>query len=517
MLKYAVALALSASLVLACSSSTGAGAILPAAELKDDGGTSTVDPLACDVAPCHVEGEMRCNGDTVQTCIFTPGGCGSLVASTVCSATGSVCRSGACVVPSAQQTQWLSNLKETITLLERELGNAPALAVDTDALYTRVSSHLLGSPDEPRSFATALRQISLAYPNGHLLVGAEGLCGTEANPYGEHSRIGACTQPYQDHAVVSYVGSDNPLGLVPGDEIVGIGGATGAAMIRASLEQPLCHNGSASVSNSRYQAATSLFATIAVGDTVDIKHLTGAVETKTLSRRAAAPIACRDPFGRPSNFVAQASSRPDGVAVIRVPSLYKEGVPQQQVFEATRQEILRAFQSVHSAHTIIWDLRANSGGASHAGMEIVSGMRSRAPGTVIAAYDVRKPGTAQYSGHYDFAMPDAGELVYTGKVAMLIDGLSISAADYTALAAKRFGVPLVGAPASGSYGGGVPIKFVGTAPRVLLAVDPYRGLAIDGTGLEGKSVEPDFAVELSPTDLARGIDSVLEASIAHAR
>ena len=525
-------IAVSALAAVACTSTSLSPAQPAETIVALDGGTrdgslgegrapdSRADPLRCDFAECHIADETKCDGDQVRVCTFTEAGCGAWANGELCSDKGNVCRSAnsvsACASPSAQQTQWLSNIKDTIALLERELAIAPQLKTDTDALYKKVERQLLKSPDALRSFSTAIRTVSLAYPDGHLFLGPENSCGTSANPYGSTSVVGACAQPYGAHAIVTHVTSTNPLGLTPGDQIVGINGKRNADMMRVALEQPLCASSSASLSNARYIAATSLFAFVQMGTKVEIQHLNGSVETKTILELSPI-ISCQDTYGRIGNFAARGGLRPDGVGVIRLVSLYKQAATFEEADALLHDEIDAAFAIVKNAPTLIWDLRANAGGSSLVGLEIVAGMNSVTAGTSVAAYDYRTPGTSTYESPYVYKIPSSVRYRYTGKVAVLIDGLTTSAGDYTALAAKRFGIPLVGAPTSASYGGGVSNVLVGRDPSVIAGVNQYRGLTVLGEAMEGKSVFPDVALDLSPTDLAAGRDTVMEAAIASAR
>jgi C-terminal processing protease CtpA/Prc len=58
---------------------------------------------------------------------------------------------------------------------------------------------------------------------------------------------------------------------------------------------------------------------------------------------------------------------------------------------------------------------------------------------------------------------------------------------------------------------------VGNRFKVSLRTDPYRGLDLSGAAIEGRGTVPDVSVELEPADLARGVDTVMEAAAARLR
>lgn len=475
--------------------------------------TQTILP-GCPPANDCVVGSMRCVADVAEACVQAdPVGSGSLCnrwAATACGGETPVCRGGVCASISARQRVWSQSLREVIDNIDLGLGTAPDLQVDAQALHASLESDLFHQPESTFAYFGVLRKALLAYPNGHLSLYAEGACGRAAQPTVSTSSIGACTQPYQDHAVVSFVGNDNPLGLVPGDEILSIDGKQGAEMLRASLEQPLCGNSAASESNRRYAAGTSVFATAHVGTVFTVKHAAGAIEQKTVGKLATKALGCRDPFGRPTAATAAASMRSDGVGIVRLNNFYSAESDYEVAQESVRKAIDAALLAVKDAHTVIFDMRANEGGSSIVGLELVAGLAPASRGKPVAGYALRKAGTTTYSPTQIYEVPNSNRFAYAGRVAMLIDGLSISAADYTALAAKQAGIPLIGKPSSGSYGGGVQPVYVGEDPRIGVSVDPFRGVDLQGRGTEGNSTIPDVDAELTPSDAAKGIDTALE-------
>lgn len=418
---------------------------------------------------------------------------------------------------SPQQIAWAGTLRATIDTIDVNTGIAPSANVDPNELYARLEQELFSAPETPAALIDVLRKATLAYPSGHLSVTTnDGSCWAGGDvATASTSRVAACTQPYGDHAVVTYADTSSPLRA--GDEILSVDGRRGDAMMTASLEQPMCTVGSASASNRRYVAATSLFALAKPGMQIEVKHEDGTIETKLVTTMSE-PWWCRAVGD--TEVVARASMRGD-VGVIRVGKFalpLLEGETWEQMNDRVRAELVAAFTQVKHARAIVWDLRANSGGSTKLGLEIVAGFPGAREGAVVGSYRFRNPGTNTFGERSTYRLPARGVYAYEGKVAMIIDGFSMSAADYTARAAKlATDAILVGAPAAGAYGGGDQNVTVGELPSVAVQYDPWRGEDEDGSALEGKATEPTISVEFEPHDLAQNRDTVLHRAIEAVR
>ncbi|MBX3229188.1 MAG: hypothetical protein KIT84_18800 [Labilithrix sp.] len=417
--------------------------------------------------------------------------------------------------PSPQQIAWAQSLRATIDAIDVNTAVAPSARVDRTALYARLEQELFAAPEAPAAFIGALRKATLAYPSGHLGFWTnDNACWSGGDvALASTTKLAACTQPYGDHAVVSVAGPGSILKA--GDEVLAVDGRRGEEMLTASLEQPMCTSASASPSNRRYTAATSLFALAKPGMQIEVKHVDGTIETKTVTA-VTQPLECRDAFGRDTRFVAKSWMQGD-VGVVRVPSFntpQRDGETMEQAQERMHAELVAAFEQVKHARAIVWDLRNNGGGTTPFGLEIVAGFPGARAGAAAGTYRGRHAGTNVFRDPYTYRLPARGVFAYDGKVAMLIDGLTISAADYTARAAKLASdAVLLGAPAAGAYGGGGETVTVGQFPSVVVRTDPWLGVEDDGSVLEGKGTEPTIAVELEPEDLARGVDTVMERAL----
>lgn len=234
---------------------------------------------------------------------------------------------------------------------------------------------------------------------------------------------------------------------------------------------------------------------------------------------------CTDPFGRSRAVYAEAKVRPDGVAVIRLPSFfpYDKAFPTTQaeadaLIAAYQAEVLKVFESVKSAPGIVWDARGNTGGITSVGLAIVNGFpsakaksisycRARTPGTTPVAYD-----TFRYA---EYAITPGGPFAYGGKVAVVTDGLAYSAGDYFPFAAlKGSSVPVIGSATAGAYGASGATIDVAGPPKLVTNFDPNGCFdAATNANLEASPPAPTLPVEYEPADLAAGKDTVLEAAV----
>jgi C-terminal processing protease CtpA/Prc len=309
----------------------------------------------------------------------------------------------------------------------------------------------------------------------------------------------------------------NPLGLVAGDEILAIDDAAGQAMLDATLARPTCGNsGIASASNRRARAGTTVFAGVKVGTKVTIKHVDGTTETKAVEQ-VSRPVDCRDPFGRQGKYIAKATTRPDGAAVLHIPSFYPmnfdENDPEGSVAKL-QAAIKTEFDKVKSAPYLVIDVRANGGGSTPIGLAIAAGMPG-ATAANLAHCQSRVPYSTSYENDFDYTLEPGSEFAYTGKVAVLSDGNAFSATDYFIHTVKRAtSAIVVGRPNAGAYGGSSYEVEISDGPGVIVYPDAWRCTDPTGKPLEGQTVTPDIEQDLAPADLAQGLDSDVEAAVA---
>ncbi len=423
----------------------------------------------------------------------------------------------------------MAPVNEMIDLIDAESYMVDILGLDVGVLRQDAAELIRQSPDAERGQLLALTQSMRAFRNGHSgLFPRTTTCRDLGGGDNGMTAYGVCAKPYQDHYVVTHlIAQANPLGLSPGDEILGFNGHLGAAMTQEILSKPLCGAVATNEVVAQEHAAESIFSVANQGDTLLVRSPDGVERTVEVTAPLRSYDQCRFPAGAVSEPFVEARLRDDGVAVIKIHRMIlfegEEGWIQiitqahvEQYVDNMMAQVQAAFESVHEEATgIIWDARANIGGASPLSFAIAGGMpgarqvplarcTTRRAGSDPVAYDAFGP-------NYDLVRDDR---VQTDKpTAVLFDGRAVSAADYFALAVSLGTDAMIfGRPTAGGYGGGGLGRALESDDRWYVAYDPYRCNDLEGQALETRSVQPDVFVEYEPADLAVGRDTVLEAA-----
>lgn len=498
---------------------------LPACDEGDDGASSSSSASSSSGGPACLLGETRCDGSLVQSCEDSPTGTG-WSASAHCPGDQS-CHDDACADPTSEQLSRVATLEKYVDDTVDHTGLETPL--DATAIKAAGRELILQGDRSEATFFLAMHRAHLAMPQGHQALVLKGNCNTPDLFQSNWSRLGACGRPAGDDIIVTSVAPGNPLGLSPGDRVIRAGADVGAAMFDAADGRPSCGDVAPSASGRRTFAAATFFGTVPDGMELEIQPADGsAARVVTVPAGAMDFLDCQDPLGQDIDFNAKAYVRPDGVAVIRLPRFYPNDAtlppnPTQEDYDAfidhMRQAVVVEFEKVKDAPSLVWDARGNYGGITLIGLEIAGGMPTAKP-TAISHCNARvaKSSPPSFSTQ-DYAVYDVtpgGPFVYAGKVAIVIDGLDYSAADYFPLAVhKATSTPIFGSGAAGAFGGPGPVKDLTGPPAMLYDVDSNHCVdAATGAALEGKGQEPDFLVEYAPADLASGVDTVLEAAVA---
>ena len=463
--------------LLACAADTASSS-----STNVDAGAPTSDDPACE------EGSTRCEGHRVATCVE-----GSFGPSEACEGE-SVCRDGACRAPTEKQIAQADELASMLQFIRDETGwHAP---VDWEALRLDGRKNIFGGDGSDLAYVTALYRAFVAVPQGHqTFYLAEG-CG-KLVPFAHFSERGVCGQPHSRGIVVTSARAGNPLGLAKGDLVVRLGSASGTAVIDALAARPMCTASRPSASYREAVTATTFSDLLVPGEEIVIESADGAVRAVTvpdvpLSGNPSSALWCADPFARNTRVPVESELRPDGVGVIRLPGFtdpeqtFPTNLTEQEIDEYRAKfeaKILAAFDKVKSAPAIVWDIRGNGGGMTLVGLEIASGF----PGARADSFsycEARKPksdppafDTFRYA---ELSLTPGGPFAYAGKVAIVVDGLDYSAADYFPLAAKtRTDAVLVGKPSAGAFGSTSKTRAFSGPPGFDVGVDVNRCSSVD--------------------------------------
>ncbi|MBX3213321.1 MAG: hypothetical protein KF850_14895 [Labilithrix sp.] len=508
-----LAVLLSGAALVACSVDAASG---PPADT--DGGA--VD------APCE-EGATRCDGDEVATCSG-----GAFGAAAPCEGE-SVCRDGGCRAPTDAQLAQAAELASMLRYIEEETAwHAP---LDWDDLSARGRKSILGGDGSDLAYFTALYHAFVAVPQGHQGLYLARGCG-KLVPYPGYSQRGACGRPHARGIIVTSVKASNALGLKVGDVVTRVGDAAGGDVVGALAERPVCASSRPSASFRDTTTAATFSDLLTPGEEILVEAPDGAtravkVPDAPLTGALGSALSCQDPFSRSTAVPVESAIRPDGVGVIRLPGFLDPEQPfptspteeaiatYRAAFEA---KILAAFDAVKSAPAIVWDVRGNGGGLTMIGLAIASGFPGARAETISycqARVPKSDPPAFDSLRYAEYALSPGGPFAYAGKVAVLIDGLDYSAADYFPLAVKaRTNAIVVGAPTAGAYGATSKSQLFEGPPAFSVSVDVNRcATADDDAPLEGRGVAPHVAVGYDPKDLAAGKDTVLERAVAELR
>jgi carboxyl-terminal processing protease len=165
---------------------------------------------------------------------------------------------------------------------------------------------------------------------------------------------------------------------------------------------------------------------------------------------------------------------------------------------ADLEHVLNKLEKVNNSKGLIIDLRGNDGGSID-GMKLLLGRfvsERRKYGTYINRNERNE----------DFIEPIGTK--YQGEVVLLVDEMSISGAENMAGIVKQFNIgKIIGNQTPGQmlWGNGYLIN-----DSIVLVIPIYKLEYPNGFNPENSGIKPDFEIELSRTDLLKGIDTQLE-------
>ncbi len=494
----------SVTLSLLCFLEACSSAPADAERPATSGGACTVGASACDGLELK-----RCE---LQSAIPTWG------AKAPCE-DGQVCRAGACAPYTEEETGRLQAID--VLLGESRDHGATATPVDYPALQRSLREKLLLGDGSPQAYVSTLWSGLLALPQGHQHLGPKD--AQDYPPYesagfslGSLTRYSACLRPYQDHAVVTL--ADPKAVLKRGDEIVAIEGKRGDALKTLLLSQPMGFDFLPPSDAGRMAFALRSFFSVDRTGTVLTVRRAGTDTDVTLPApvKAEAGYGCDDAFGRDYTKPAIGTMLADGTGV-----LYISGFAQTSV-EAFEKDLGPEFDKVKDAPRLVIDLRGNGGGLLRSALDVVSqipGARrtdyceffERTSGSNPATYVSRSVRTVDPA-----AVPQPARFPYRGRVALLIDGATHSAAEHFALATKlATGAVLIGTRTAGAYGTITSDKTraLPGSPALEVSINRSQVRTLDGKVLDGTSVEPHLLVEYEPEALVKGQDPMLQRAI----
>jgi hypothetical protein len=515
---------------------SGGGTSTGGSSAGGSGGASG-DCAAPGVTSCDADGLVLVCEDHDGTLIWSdPEPCES----------GSICKADACEPIGAAQLGQAAVVAAYTADLRDYTGYTGSL--DFEALGAEAEKRVLLGDGSAYVFAKAMYGVFTAVPQGHASIGWGppdwSACSDPdgATPLRGRSWYGVCARSAGDASIVSFAAPDNALGLAAGDRVVGITRGEevweSPGFLARIAEEPLCDGSTASQSARDDYAASNLFAVLRAGDVLQVQKADGSMASVTAPARGA-PMWCFDPFDRPEQSSLFTSfQRADGVVVVILPSFSNHPdhpFPNPFTFQTYRDWVAEAIQLVDAdlaqytgVTGLVWDIRGNGGGAQEYAMGLLGplGASEGALGNCYARVPASDPPAFESEAEYPFPYQifvdqPLPALSFTGKQAVLADGMAVSAADWMLHQAHRLGIPIIGHGAAGAYGytvGGSYVDVgVAAEPGVHEGVNAYiSGAAcFDENEMPMEGNAPvDVWVDFDPADLAAGIDTQLEAAAA---
>ena len=504
-----------------------------------------------DAGPRCQDVESQCENGMLLSCDEATG---ELAPATACE-TGNICRGTACEPISAEMLDSGNALAQYAQAIEDYTAQ---MTLDISGPLLAAQNQYYISDGSAFAFATAVMAIFNASYQGHTLIGFDtpgnGDCNRNAGSpfaFSLDSYFGACTRIAGDDIVVTYVAPDpevNRMALGKGDRIValktlGSENLTGQALLDRLAATPLCQWSVPNDSARLDTAAANLFAVLEPGEVISVVSPSGDTRDITVPARSDW-IGCYDGASRPefNDEMFKAYQRPDGVVIVVMSTFGSHPdhpFPSPLNVAAYTQWITESIELVTAAITafedvtgLVYDVRGNRGGAQEYAMALLAQLPATegAIGNCYARVPMSSPPTfsdeAEYPFPYDFLAGDVlppPPITALGNIrqAVVTDGFSASATDWMAHYAQMHDIPVIGRPASGSYGYRVNSSCVvkdiapvnANTPGIYNYISGARCLDGAGMPLEGVS-SVDVAVELNANDVANGVDTQLEAAAA---
>lgn len=468
--------------------------------------------------------ETRCSGLQVQTCEADQGA-PRWSAPAAC-ADGEVCREGTgCTALTATEQQRVRALGALLTE-SRDVG-ARAKPVDYAALEATLRGELLAGDGTPKAYVRTMWKALLAVPQGHQFLGPASLetsadaRAAEALGFtlGPSTRYGTCLRPFGDHAVVTTAPPGNALRK--GDEIVAIDGKRGAEMTALLVSEPNAGGYIPPTEAGRVFAALRAFFSRGREGTKLTVVRPGTPGESEVTLPAPGPeestYSCEDAFNRDMRKPALGTVLPDGTGV-----LFLSGFEQRTIADF-ESEVGPEFDKVKSAPRLVLDLRGNRGGSLNAALHLAAQLPEakktetceffdRTAGTDPPAYESRGKRLVDPT-----AIAQPARFAYAGRVALLVDGGTVSSGEHFVLAARKAArVIVVGTKTAGAYGNTSrdEPKALAADPKLEVIVNRSQVRDLQGAPLDGVSQEPDVVVDYEPAALAAGKDPMLLRAVS---
>jgi C-terminal processing protease CtpA/Prc len=211
----------------------------------------------------------------------------------------------------------------------------------------------------------------------------------------------------------------------------------------------------------------------------------------------------------------------DGVGYVRIGSLLPDDLlpiwnetlqpgESERLLAPTFQRIDAAFDAVADSRALVLDLRGNLGGSDLIGKRVANHLFTG--GYVYDAWSARLP-SGTWERPSETWLPNAKVTPFTGRVVVLVDELTMSAADNLSRCLRdlRHDLAFVGRPTGGSTGS--PRDVTLTHSGAIVSFATLRVYGPMGKAIEGNPVLPDVPTAPRREDVLHRVDVDLAAAL----
>lgn len=360
----------------------------------------------------------------------------------------------------------------------------------------------------------AISRMVAAIGDGHAVAEDLWRC-SHSGLWGEaFSNVGACLSEVDGRLFVSRTSLSNASGFLPGDELLAIDGRHSEALLADLDAQPRCRIGASTAAMHRARLVAGLMHRAVTDRRVSVRRAGEVVDLELVaSDDMMTWLPCDGRVGPPSpsfhDFGIVSAELPGEALYVFLPAFGAHDASGQFVTAPVIDVLRGLFVQARQGRGLILDLRGNGGGATEVYLALASWLYAEE--TLLFACQFKEG-----PDHLDLGPPRAmisqpdGELQLDVPLAVLVNGLSFSATDFTATFLQQTGrAKLFGASSAGGFGNAQQAR---VEESWRLTINDI--LCADGAGrlLEGAPPAVDFPQAYLPADLATGHDTVIEAA-----
>jgi C-terminal processing protease CtpA/Prc len=442
---------------------------------------------------------------------------------------GRVCRSGACIVdldPGTPITSeyWQEFAEWVWEVYDARYANFASSPVDWSDVHQRLTADVAAATTQYEAVWAIMRAVG-ELNDGHNGVLNDWFCEQTASVYpldafmlnaGMQSNLGACLTETAEAFVVYHATPDNPMGLVPGDEILAVDGRTMEEALADLDAQPRCWASFSTPASRRHLLVSSVMYRPATDRSMRVRRADGTEADLDIQPLPAnGVITCYGRIGVPDTVAegedVESAVLPGNVLYVSLPRLCNMDEHGNLTGAALTAVLRDLVGRAQDAAGLILDIRGNPGGLMSVVMALASWLLPE-PTLLFSEAERSGPGHDDFADPFVWTSEPDRSLQMTRPFALLVNERCGSAADFMALWVHTTGRgKLFGAASSGSFGSGY---WDTTRPGWTIAYNRIQCRDAAGNTVQSKPPAPDFPVIYTAADIRNGVDTVIEAARA---